>query len=154
MRRYCSTCDPASLQVQLLLGVLDVFWWPGSRRAMSSDEGGLQEGAVRSTCEAGGEEQALTGDEPQQLTLAEWKSQQVKKKAQSTRERLRDEYARQAAQLQLGDRCEIGGYKGEIAFLGDRIDGLPGGFWVGIRYDEPVGKVSWPICILCLGSSD
>lgn len=121
---------------------------------MSSDEGGLQEGAVRSAREGGGEEQALTGDEPQQLTLAEWKSQQVKKKAQSTRERLRDEYAKQAAQLQLGDRCEIGGYKGEIAFLGDGIDGLPGGFWVGIRYDEPVGKVSWLICIVCLGCSD
>jgi hypothetical protein len=61
--------------------------------------------------------------------LAEWKSQQM-----------RDEYARQAAQLQIGDRCEIGGHKGELAFLGDGIEGLPGGFWVGIRYISPSAR--------------
>jgi hypothetical protein len=79
-------------------------------------------------------------EEGAQMSLAEWKSQQMKQKAQSTRERLRDEYAKQAAQIKLGDRCEIGGYKGEVAFLGDAIEGLPGGFWIGIRYDQPVGK--------------
>ena len=79
-----------------------------------------------------------TGDA--NLSLAEWKSQQVQKKAQSTRERLRDEYAKQAALIKLGDRCDIGGYKGEVVFIGDEVEGLPGGHWVGIRYDEPVGK--------------
>ncbi len=75
-----------------------------------------------------------------QLSLAEWKAQQIQKKTLSTRERLRDEYAQQAARIELGDRCEIGGYKGEVVFLGDEVEGLPGGYWVGIRYDEPVGK--------------
>lgn len=87
----------------------------------------------------GGRVGSKDGEEKQQ-SLAEWKADQMKKKAQSTRERLRNEYAQQAAQISLGDRCEIGGYKGEVAFLGDEVEGLPGGFWVGIRYDEPVGK--------------
>lgn len=72
--------------------------------------------------------------------LAEWKAQQIHEKAQSTRERLREDYAKQAARIKLGDRCEIGGYKGEVVFLGEEVPGLPGGFWVGIRYDEPVGR--------------
>jgi hypothetical protein len=72
--------------------------------------------------------------------LAEWKAQQIQEKAQSTRERLREDYAKQAERIKLGDRCEIGGYKGEVVFLGKDVQGLPGGFWVGIRYDEPVGR--------------
>jgi tubulin-folding cofactor B len=113
---------------------------------LSAEEGGLQPSAVSEVGDAEEARSTREAAEAPQLTLAEWKSQQVKKKAQSTRERLRDEYARQAAQLQIGDRCEIGGHKGEIAFLGDGIEGLPGGFWVGIRYDEPVGKVRWTSC--------
>lgn len=95
-------------------------------------------GQGTSTGSDDGEEGAV--EEGAQMPLAEWKSQQMKKKAQSTRERLRDEYAKQAAHIKLGDRCEIGGYKGEVAFLGDEIEGLPGGVWIGIRYDQPVGK--------------
>lgn len=72
--------------------------------------------------------------------LGEWKAQQIQEKAQTTRERLREDYAKQAARIKLGDRCEISGYKGEVVFLGDQVEGLPGGFWVGIRYDEPVGR--------------
>ena len=90
---------------------------------------------VRAGAEGGGADSADA-----QLSLAEWKAQQIQAKALSTRERLRDEYARQAARIELGDRCEIGGYKGEVVFLGDEVEGLPGGYWVGIRYDEPVGK--------------
>ena len=78
--------------------------------------------------------------EARQVSLAEWKNEQIKKKAESTRERLRQAYAKQAALIKLGDRCQIGGHRGIVAFLGDEVEGLPGGFWVGIRYDEPVGK--------------
>ena len=82
----------------------------------------------------------VAASEARQVSLAEWKNEQIKKKAESTRERLRQAYAKQAALIKLGDRCQIGGHRGIVAFLGDEVEGLPGGFWVGIRYDEPVGK--------------
>eukprot|EP01084_Bolivina_argentea_P044377 81664_1 len=41
----------------------------------------------------------------------------------------------------IGQRCEIrpGGRRGEIAFIGE-VEGIAPGYWVGVRYDEPVGK--------------
>jgi len=46
-----------------------------------------------------------------------------------------------AAALQLGARCEVqpGGKRGAVAFVG-KCPPLPAGFWVGVVYDEPVGK--------------
>ncbi len=45
-----------------------------------------------------------------------------------------------AANIKVGDRCEAaGGRRGEVMFVG-RVAELPKGFWVGIKYDEPVGK--------------
>lgn len=42
--------------------------------------------------------------------------------------------------MEVGQRCEVnpGGRRGEVAFLG-RVEGMRG-FWVGVRFDEPVGK--------------
>eukprot|EP00961_Rhodomonas_salina_P196162 2647850-Rhodomonas_salina.2 len=80
---------------------------------------------------------------PKGMSVAEWKAHQVeeqKKSAISTRERLRQEYAKAAQEMNVGDRCVVSGNRGVIAFLGDDVEGLPGGFWVGVRYDEPVGK--------------
>ena len=45
-----------------------------------------------------------------------------------------------AAAVKVGDRCEVsGGRRGEVAFVG-KVAELPLGWWVGVRYDEPVGK--------------
>lgn len=43
--------------------------------------------------------------------------------------------------LQVGDRCEVdpGGKRGEVKFVG-KAESLAAGYWVGVQYDEPVGK--------------
>lgn len=45
-------------------------------------------------------------------------------------------------EIQVGSRAEVmpGGKRGEIRFVGNGLDGLPEGWWVGVRFDEPVGK--------------
>ncbi|CAI5506597.1 unnamed protein product [Closterium sp. Naga37s-1] len=45
-----------------------------------------------------------------------------------------------AATIKVGDRCEVdpGGKRGSVAFVGT-VDVLPNGFWVGVKFDEPVG---------------
>jgi len=42
---------------------------------------------------------------------------------------------------QVGDRCQInpGGKRGVVAFVG-KIPAIAPGWWVGVQYDEPVGK--------------
>lgn len=46
----------------------------------------------------------------------------------------------EARAISVGDRCEVsGGRRGEVAYVG-KVEGLPKGWWIGIRYDEPVGK--------------
>ena len=41
----------------------------------------------------------------------------------------------------MGDRCEVnpGGKRGEVKFVG-RIPAIAPGWWIGVQYDEPVGK--------------
>ena len=41
----------------------------------------------------------------------------------------------------VGDRCEVnpGGKRGEVKFVG-RIPAIAPGWWIGVQYDEPVGK--------------
>ena len=59
-------------------------------------------------------------------------------------DRLAEEFSEEASKIKLEDRCEVeiseGGMKkrGKVAFVG-KTDFKPG-FWVGIHYDEPVGK--------------
>ncbi len=41
--------------------------------------------------------------------------------------------------VEVGMRCEVsGGRRGEVAFVGKTVVGC--GYWVGVKYDEPVGK--------------
>jgi tubulin-folding cofactor B len=46
-----------------------------------------------------------------------------------------------AASIKVGDRCEVdpGGKRGEVKFVG-KVDTLAAGYWIGVQYDEPVGK--------------
>lgn len=44
--------------------------------------------------------------------------------------------------ISVGNRCQVfpGDKRGEVRFVGRDLKGLPAGWWVGICYDEPVGK--------------
>lgn len=45
-----------------------------------------------------------------------------------------------AAKIKAGDRCEVsGGRRGEVKYVG-KCPELQSGFWIGVNYDEPVGK--------------
>jgi tubulin-folding cofactor B len=50
----------------------------------------------------------------------------------------------EAETIQIGSRCEVtspeGGKRGVVKFVGKNCQGLPLGWWVGVQYDEPVGK--------------
>ena len=52
-----------------------------------------------------------------------------------------DAYADLAAKIKVGDRCEVtlGGKRGEVKYVG-KIPAIAAGWWVGVQYDEPVGK--------------
>jgi len=45
------------------------------------------------------------------------------------------------AEMKVDDRCEInpGGKRGAVKFIG-KIPAIAPGYWVGVQYDEPVGK--------------
>lgn len=60
---------------------------------------------------------------------------------QSTKIEDDNHMAAEAATLHPGSRCEVnpGGKRGLIRHVG-RCQGLPKGYWVGVQYDEPVGK--------------
>ena len=46
------------------------------------------------------------------------------------------------AHITLGMRCEVdpGARRGTVGFVGDTKGLLPPGYWVGVKFDEPVGK--------------
>lgn len=52
-----------------------------------------------------------------------------------------DDYlCEEASKMTVGDRCEAaGGRRGEVMYVG-KVAELPLGWWVGVKYDEPVGK--------------
>lgn len=45
-------------------------------------------------------------------------------------------------QVKVGDRVEVfpGARRGAVMFVGRDLDALPHGWWIGVAYDEPVGK--------------
>lgn len=47
------------------------------------------------------------------------------------------------AHMKVGDRCEVqpGGRRGQVRFLG-LVEEIAPGHWVGVQFDEPVGKGS------------
>lgn len=52
------------------------------------------------------------------------------------------EYMKDEASLAtVGQRCSVepGDRRGEVMFVG-QVEGLPLGYWIGVRYDEPLGK--------------
>jgi len=49
--------------------------------------------------------------------------------------------AEEAAKVSVGQRCQVtvGERRGEVKYVG-KVEGIGVGYWVGIQYDEPVGK--------------
>ena len=49
-----------------------------------------------------------------------------------------------ASHMKSGQRCEVrtslGAKRGVVRVVGQDMEGLPGGWFVGIEYDEPAGK--------------
>eukprot|EP00308_Calcidiscus_leptoporus_P001703 CAMPEP_0119365678 /NCGR_PEP_ID=MMETSP1334-20130426/12590_1 /TAXON_ID=127549 /ORGANISM="Calcidiscus leptoporus, Strain RCC1130" /LENGTH=296 /DNA_ID=CAMNT_0007381711 /DNA_START=94 /DNA_END=984 /DNA_ORIENTATION=- len=62
---------------------------------------------------------------------------------EAPKERITDDnyLAERAAEMSVGDRCEVtlGGKRGSVQFVG-KIPSIAPGYWVGVQYDEPVGK--------------
>mmetsp|Transcript_8717 Transcript_8717/g.18554 ORF Transcript_8717/g.18554 Transcript_8717/m.18554 type:complete len:285 (+) Transcript_8717:226-1080(+) len=52
-----------------------------------------------------------------------------------------DHLKAEAEAISVGQRCSVdpGDRRGEVMFVG-QVEGLPLGYWVGIKYDEPLGK--------------
>uniref|UniRef100_A0A7S0RMZ6 CAP-Gly domain-containing protein n=1 Tax=Chlamydomonas leiostraca TaxID=1034604 RepID=A0A7S0RMZ6_9CHLO len=50
--------------------------------------------------------------------------------------------AAEASSVTVGARCSVdpGDRRGEVMFVGKDVAGLPLGWWVGVKYDEPLGK--------------
>ncbi len=48
----------------------------------------------------------------------------------------------EASAISVGQRCTVdpGDRRGEVMFVGQAEGVLPPGYWVGIKYDEPLGK--------------
>jgi len=67
----------------------------------------------------------------------------AKKSGKEIKESVTDpEFQAEAAKgISVGSRCEVypGSKRGEIMYVG-KVDGLPLGYWVGVKYDEPIGK--------------
>ncbi|KAK1276611.1 hypothetical protein QJS04_geneDACA003778 [Acorus gramineus] len=60
----------------------------------------------------------------------------------TTENKLSDNYTEDlCANMKVGDRCEVepGAKRGIVKFVG-RVETIAPGYWVGIQYDEPLGK--------------
>ncbi|KAK1323595.1 hypothetical protein QJS10_CPA02g01220 [Acorus calamus] len=60
----------------------------------------------------------------------------------TTENKLSDNYMEDlCANIEVGDRCEVepGAKRGIVKFVG-RVETIAPGYWVGIQYDEPLGK--------------
>merc|ERR1719453_879059 len=53
-----------------------------------------------------------------------------------------DAYVAEAKLVTVDSRCEVapGGKRGLVKHVGRDLAGMPPGWWVGVQYDEPVGK--------------
>lgn len=71
-----------------------------------------------------------------------WSMTTALARAVNQKEKDRIDVADEMPEIRVGNRVEVspGGKRGEACFVGRRLEGLPEGWWVGVRFDEPVGK--------------
>lgn len=75
-------------------------------------------------------------------TARKFKEKMISQNPSLSRPKTTDDYMEDlAVNIKVGDRCEVdpGGKRGVVMFVG-RAETLAPGFWVGVQYDEPIGK--------------
>ncbi|XP_060958585.1 tubulin-folding cofactor B [Cannabis sativa] len=75
-------------------------------------------------------------------TFRKFKEKMVSQNPSAFEAKITDSYMEDlCANIKIGDRCEVdpGAKRGVVKFVG-RAESLAPGFWVGIQYDEPLGK--------------
>ncbi|KAL9247886.1 hypothetical protein vseg_021266 [Gypsophila vaccaria] len=80
--------------------------------------------------------------EKRQGTFRKFKEKLAHQNPQSVSTKVPDNYMEDlCANIKVGDRCQVqpGDKRGIVKYVG-RADILGPGFWVGIQYDEPLGK--------------
>ncbi|KAJ3681485.1 hypothetical protein LUZ60_015974 [Juncus effusus] len=74
--------------------------------------------------------------------VRKWKEKMVAQNPSISGKKIPDNYMEDlCTNIKVGDRCEVepGAKRGVVKFVG-KADSLGNGFWVGIQYDEPLGK--------------
>ncbi|KAK2652157.1 hypothetical protein Ddye_012013 [Dipteronia dyeriana] len=75
-------------------------------------------------------------------TFRKYKEKTISQNLSALESKITDNYMEDlCANIKVGDRCEVdpGAKRGVVKYVG-RAESLPPGFWVGIQYDEPLGK--------------
>ncbi|KAF2308204.1 hypothetical protein GH714_036766 [Hevea brasiliensis] len=75
-------------------------------------------------------------------TFRKFKEKLVSQNPSAFEPKITDNYMEDlCAHIKVGDRCEVepGEKRGVVKFVG-RAESLAPGFWVGVQYDEPLGK--------------
>ncbi|KAK0595172.1 hypothetical protein LWI29_004245 [Acer saccharum] len=75
-------------------------------------------------------------------TFRKYKEKTISQNPSAPESKITDNYMEDlCANIKVGDRCEVdpGAKRGVVKYVG-RAESLPPGFWVGIQYDEPLGK--------------
>ncbi|XP_077241443.1 tubulin-folding cofactor B-like isoform X2 [Tasmannia lanceolata] len=75
-------------------------------------------------------------------TFRKFKEKLASKNPSILEKKIPDNYMEDfCSNIKVGDRCEVepGGKRGVVKFVG-RAENIAPGFWVGIQYDEPLGK--------------
>lgn len=75
-------------------------------------------------------------------TFRKFKEKLASQNPSAFESKISDNYMEElCANMKVGDRCEVepGGKRGAVKFVG-RAESLAPGFWVGVQYDEPLGK--------------
>ncbi|XP_022925171.1 tubulin-folding cofactor B [Cucurbita moschata] len=75
-------------------------------------------------------------------TFRKFKEKLASQNPSAFESKISDNYMEElCANIKVGDRCEVepGKIRGSVKFVG-RAESLAPGFWVGVQYDEPLGK--------------
>ncbi|RZC53107.1 hypothetical protein C5167_011967 [Papaver somniferum] len=84
----------------------------------------------------------LGGKFPYLCTFRKYKEKFASQNPSVVENKITDNYMEDlCANIKVGDRCEVepGEKRGVVKFVG-RAENIAPGFWIGVQYDEPLGK--------------